>query len=137
MVTVFMPTDWNEEHSNSAEDKTVYYKTDSIKELAARLAEREYNFAFRQLSGGFQIAVYEDSELKKMVCDVIETPMSMGSEDDLLEFANVEEIGVISDDGKAKIRILGDDIHGYLTVDEAEELVVREYNRWVYNRGCI
>lgn len=136
-MTVFMPNDWNEERSNSAEDKTVYYKTDSIKELAARLASREYNFAFRQLSGGFQIAVYEDSEFKKRVCDVIETPMSMGSEDDLLEFANVEEIGVISDESEAKIRILGDDIHGYLTVDEAEELVVREYNRWVYNRGCL
>lgn len=137
MVTVFMPNDWNEERSNSAEDKTVYYKTDSIKELAARLARREYNFVFRQLSGGFQIVVYEDSELKKRVCDVIETPMSIGSKDDLLEFANVEEIGVISDGAKAKIRILGDDIHGYLTVDEAEELVVREYNRWVYNHGCL
>lgn len=137
MVTVFMQNDWNEERSNGAEDKTVYYKTDSIKELVARLARREYNFAFRQLSGGFQIAVYEDSELKKRVCDVIETPMSIGSKDDLLEFANVEEIGVISDEGKAKIRILGDDIHGYLTVDEAEELVVREYNRWVYNHGCL
>lgn len=137
MVTVFMPNDWNEERSNSAEDKTVYYKTDSIKELAARLARREYNFVFRQLSGGFQIVVYEDSELKKRVCDVIETPMSIGSKDDLLEFANVEEIGVISDGAKAKIRILGDDIHGYLTVDEAEELAVREYNRWVYNHGCL
>lgn len=137
MVTVFISADCTKESSNSAEDKTVYYKTNSIKELAARLARREYNFAFRQLSGGFQIAVYEDSELKKRVCDVIETPMSIGSKDDLLEFANVEEIGVISDDGKAKIRILGDDIHGYLTVDEAEELVVREYNRWVYNHGCL
>lgn len=137
MVTVFMSNDWNEKHSNSVEDKTVYYKTDAIKELAARLARREYNFAFRQLSGGFQIAVYEDSELKKRVCDVIETPMSIGSADDLLEFANVEEIGVISDEGEAKIRILGDDIHGYLTVDEAEELVVREYNRWVYDHGCL
>lgn len=137
MVTVFMSADCTKESSNSVEDKTVYYKTDSIKELAARLARREYNFVFRQLSGGFQIAVYEDSELKKRVCDVIETPMSIGSDDDLLEFANVEEISVISDDGKAKIRILGDDIHGYLTVDEAEELVVREYNRWVYNHGCL
>lgn len=137
MVTVFMPTNWNEKQSNGAEDKTVYYKTDSIKELAARLAERGYNFAFRQLSGGFQIAVYEDSELKKRVCDVIETPMSIGSDDDLLEFANVEEIGVISDGAKAKLRILGDDVRGYLTVDEAEELVVREYNRWVYNHGCL
>ena len=54
MVTVFMPTDCTKKHSNSAEDKTVYYKTDSIKELAARLAEREYNFTFRQLSGGFR-----------------------------------------------------------------------------------
>lgn len=137
MVTVFMPTNWNEKHSNGAEDKTVYYKTDSIKELAARLARREYNFTFRELSGGFQIAVYEDSELKKRVCDVIETPMSIGSDDDLLEFANVEEIGVISDGAKAKLRILGDDVRGYLTVDEAEELVVREYNRWVYNHGCL
>lgn len=137
MVTVFMPNDWNEERSNSAEDKTVYYKTNSIKELAARLARRGYNFTFKQFHDGFQIIVYEDSELKKRVCDVIETPMSIGSKDDLLEFANVEEIGVISDEGKAKIRILGDDIHGYLTVDEAEELVVREYNRWVYNHGCL
>lgn len=137
MVTVFMSVDCTKESSNSVEDKTVYYKTDSIKELAARLARREYNFVFRQLSGGFQIVVYEDSELKKRVCDVIETPMSIGSKDDLLEFANVEEIGVISDGAKAKIRILGDDIHGYLTVDEAEELVVREYNRWVYNHGCL
>lgn len=134
---VFMSVDCTKESSNSVEDKTVYYKTDSIKELAARLARREYNFVFRQLSGGFQIVVYEDSELKKRVCDVIETPMSIGSKDDLLEFANVEEIGVISDGAKAKIRILGDDIHGYLTVDEAEELVVREYNRWVYNHGCL
>ena len=63
--------------------------------------------------------------------------MSIDSDDDLLEFANVEEIGVISDEGKAKIRILGDDIHGYLTVDEAEELVVREYNRWVYDHGYL
>ena len=137
MVAVFMSVDCTKESSNSVEDKTVYYKTDSIKELAARLARREYNFVFRQLSGGFQIVVYEDSGLKKRVCDVIETPMSIGSKDDLLEFANVEEIGVISDGAKAKIRILGDDIHGYLTVDEAEELVVREYNRWVYNHGCL
>lgn len=137
MVTVFMSVDCTKESSNSVEDKTVYYKTDSIKELAARLARREYNFVFRQLSGGFQIVVYEDSELKKRVCDVIETPMSIGSKDDLLEFANIEEIGVISDGAKAKIRILGDDIHGYLTADEAEELVVREYNRWVYDHGCL
>lgn len=31
---VFMSVDCTKESSNSAEDKTVYYKTDSIKELA-------------------------------------------------------------------------------------------------------
>lgn len=137
MVTVFMPTNWNEKHSNGAEDKTVYYKTDSIKELAARLARRGYNFTFRRFHDGFQIIIYEDPWLEKRVCDVIETPMSMGSEDDLLEFANVEEIDDVIDGVKTKRRVLGDDVYGYLTVDEAEEMIVKEYNRWAYNHGCL
>lgn len=122
VVTAFMPIGW--------------CKTNSIKELAARLARRGYNFTFKQFHDGFQIIVYEDPWLKRRVCDVIETPMSMGSKSDLLEFANVEEIDDVIDGVKTKRRVLGNDVYGYLTVDEVEELIVKEYNRWVYNHGC-